>query len=422
MNPCREGAKATADDFTGGAKEVGGEMAGFFTTPVAGGILVKVLYLITMLAAVVSFVAAVADVAGTWGLPITSIEMVQELELEMPDIFVCYPATFVESINNEEIKEAYYGVYDIKGKECMGMASAKTLGEAGNPSGCFLETMKASSDMELKYRDPNSEPAVVKTAKVKKGERAAKLAASLPAKGEHKAFCFEYAMDGKKVQHDDKSLQYFFWDLVVDFAKGNAGAEQTHAFLYFTAPGGEPDAAAGHFFPALGMITQAEISLTMVRDQTKLTYEEAGMQVEAEYQPRYSITTTSLPDSMAHSYYDGRNNAHDNSFTMVGIFKFSSFVVNYVVIRTKTPGEIWTDIGALWGGAALIMTLFFTSSGFVRSKDQKELMVFRFQSAKSKKAALAATKGGAVVKETETEMLMRRMDALEAQLGGGSKV
>jgi len=135
---------------------------------------------------------------------------------------------------------------------------------------------------------------------------------------------------------------------------------------------------------------------------------------------RYSITTTSLPDSMAHSYYDRSSgiNSNDASFTMVGIFKFSSFVVNYVIIRTKTPGEIWTDIGALWGGAILIMTLFFVPSGFVRNKDQKELMVFRFQGTAGKKAALAATKGGVAQKETETEQLLRRVAALEAQLGG----
>ena len=45
-------------------------------------------------------------------------------------------------------------------------------------------------------------------------------------------------------------------------------------------------------------------------------------------------------------------------------------------IRYKTFSEIWAEVGALWAGAAIFMTLFFTQSGTTDVKSKKPMMVF----------------------------------------------
>ena len=45
-------------------------------------------------------------------------------------------------------------------------------------------------------------------------------------------------------------------------------------------------------------------------------------------------------------------------------------------IRYKTFSEIWAEVGALWAGAAIFMSLFFTQSGTTDVKTKKPMMVF----------------------------------------------
>ena len=47
-----------------------------------------------------------------------------------------------------------------------------------------------------------------------------------------------------------------------------------------------------------------------------------------------------------------------------------------VHVRYKTVSEIWAEIGALWAGAMIIMSLFFTQSGTTDVKSKKPMMVF----------------------------------------------
>ena len=47
-----------------------------------------------------------------------------------------------------------------------------------------------------------------------------------------------------------------------------------------------------------------------------------------------------------------------------------------VHVRYKTLSEIWAEIGALWAGAMIIMSLFFTPSGTTDVKTKKPMMVF----------------------------------------------
>merc|ERR1711865_397000 len=47
-----------------------------------------------------------------------------------------------------------------------------------------------------------------------------------------------------------------------------------------------------------------------------------------------------------------------------------------VHVRYKTFSEIWADIGALWAGAMIFMSLFFTQSGTTDVKTKKPMMVF----------------------------------------------
>jgi hypothetical protein len=45
-------------------------------------------------------------------------------------------------------------------------------------------------------------------------------------------------------------------------------------------------------------------------------------------------------------------------------------------IRYKTFSEIWAEVGALWAGAMIFMSLFFTQSGTTDVKSKKPMMVF----------------------------------------------
>ena len=47
-----------------------------------------------------------------------------------------------------------------------------------------------------------------------------------------------------------------------------------------------------------------------------------------------------------------------------------------VHVRYKTFSEIWAEIGALWAGAMIFMSLFFTQSGTTDVKTKKPMMVF----------------------------------------------
>ena len=47
-----------------------------------------------------------------------------------------------------------------------------------------------------------------------------------------------------------------------------------------------------------------------------------------------------------------------------------------VHVRYKTVSEIWAEIGALWAGAMIFMSLFFTQSGTTDVKTKKPMMVF----------------------------------------------
>ena len=47
-----------------------------------------------------------------------------------------------------------------------------------------------------------------------------------------------------------------------------------------------------------------------------------------------------------------------------------------VHVRYRTISEIWAEIGALWAGAMIIMSLFFTQSGTTDVKSKKPMMVF----------------------------------------------
>ena len=47
-----------------------------------------------------------------------------------------------------------------------------------------------------------------------------------------------------------------------------------------------------------------------------------------------------------------------------------------VHVRYKTVSEIWAEIGALWAGAMIFMSLFFTQSGTTDVKSKKPMMVF----------------------------------------------
>ena len=194
---------------------------------------------------------------------------------------------------------------------------------------------------------------------------------------------------------------FFAWDFKPDFAKIKEDADSAAKFgqimekgqfatLYLVEAGGEvvkdnKATVEGILFPAFGTISLASMEADQVKNEL------AG---DTKFHWHYRASVTNFADRASHYFKSGNDTYVDDSWTMASVFKIYSFTVNQIHIRAITFGEIWTQIGGLWGGAILVMSLVFTGSGYVRNHDQKELLVFRYQSAKKKKEALKMVASG----------------------------
>ena len=84
-----------------------GEMMDFFTTPVAGDKMIKIVYALTMLTCVALFLSALATAAPTWAEPITSVTLVQADSIPFPDIYMCYDSEFASLFGDKVLAAKY---------------------------------------------------------------------------------------------------------------------------------------------------------------------------------------------------------------------------------------------------------------------------------------------------------------------------
>jgi len=238
-------------------------------------------------------------------------------------------------------------------------------------------------------------------------------------------FCYAYPANGATIGSAESGTHTFFaWDFKPLFANikgdgakfGQIMEKGQFTTLYLVEAGGEvvkdnKATVEGVIFPAFGTISLASMEADQVKNEL------AG---DTKFHWHYRASVTTFADRASHYFKSGNDTYVDDSWTMASVFKIYSFTVNQIHIRAITFGEIWTQIGGLWGGAILVMSLVFTGSGYVRNHDQKELLVFRYQSAKKKKEALKMVASGVSKKvedeETEKQEMKDRIAKLEAQI------
>jgi len=232
--------------------------------------------------------------------------------------------------------------------------------------------------------------------------------------------CYEWSA-GTKMKMSETQLPYFMFSFVPKWTSTTMSSKFSdvmghgqHTALYLVEQGMDVVDADGkvnvtaQFFPALGAITEAGITVDFIKDTTTT----GGRTPDTAFHPIYHVRATTVSDKATHYYKNGASEFTEQQFDMIAVFNIKSFVSNKITIRDITFGEVWGQIGGAWGGAALVMALFFTASGSIRSSDSKELMVFRWYSTANKKAAIA--KAGGQQKMSAEEKLLKRVEELEA--------
>ena len=404
-----------------------GEMMDFFTTPVAGDKMIKIVYALTMLTCVALFLSALATAAPTWAEPITSVTLVQADSIPFPDIYMCYDSEFA-SLFGDGFVAAKYVTKTLNDKHCQGMTSLPSLTQLNDEKSqkCFIEKTEVSKKIDggLPTVDQTNTERKIETVENAKAKQLAALTPKVTGTTTD-PFCYAYPANGATIGSAESGTHTFFaWDFKPLFAKikgdgakfGQIMEKGQFATLYLVEAGGEvvkdnKATVEGVMFPAFGTISLASMEADQVKNEL------AG---DTKFHWHYRASVTNFADRASHYFKSGNDTYVDDSWTMASVFKIYSFTVNQIHIRAITFGEIWTQIGGLWGGAILVMSLVFTGSGYVRNHDQKELLVFRYQSAKKKKEALKMVASGVSKKvedeETEKQEMKDRIAKLEAQI------
>ena len=335
----------------------------------------------------------------------------------------------------------------VDGKLCEGMPSRPSLSELAGPPGCLYPKVEVAAKDNTKIPVPfelwtEDYTGTAHKLNLLENAKAKQLVDLLPdatevvtkadgSKEPATPLCYAFPAQGTKITTEKPGeMGYIHWDFEVNFAKVEEYADKNGAYDYLNRQGqfttayiveagsdvvkdGKP-VVDPFFLPGKGAI--AVVSLTAQKVKNEL----AG---DTDYHWYYTPTVTSVNDASGHYFEHNGNTYTDRSYLMMSVFKIHSFTVNNIHIRRITFGEVWGAIGGMWGGAVLVMTLLFTQSGYVRKKDQKELMVFRFQSTKAKKEALKKA-GGANKDEEEAakkQALLDRLAELEKKVAALTK-
>jgi len=402
-----------------------GEMTEFLRAPVAGDRMIKILYALVMLACIGLFFFALATAAPTWAEPITSVQQIQVDSIPFPDVYMCYPHPFAALFADGFLDAEFVSGVSAQ-KPCTGLTAIPSLAQLGDPASqtCFMEKTETSGEFSISTVNPDKTKGTFTTIVNAKAKQLADLMPKIAGENtDIGPVCYAYPGNGKTIDDAGKHV-YFAWSFTprfddIDSKPGGSFSKIMEsgqsALLYLFPPGSEvvrddKPIVEGTMFPAFGTISLASMEADKVKNEL------AG---DKEYSWHYRPIVTSLLDSAGHFFQRGTKTYSDDSWTFASVFKIHSFTVTQIHIRAITFGEIWTQIGGLWGGSIFIMSLIFTTSGFVRNSDQRELLVFRYQSAKSKKEAIQNVGGvSKKVEDTQAEIMemKTRMEELEGKI------
>ena len=203
--------------------------------------------------------------------------------------------------------------------------------------------------------------------------------------------------------------------------------ENSFPFLeaYLTEPGVDPVDSKGEVnasqvvFVGFGALSLAQLEMRQIKDETKgdeaFKVRRAKLHMPGpEARPRPSPVTISSPHNpacrgertcclhRAQTYYlstmwnrpilddradSGKATINTNEAN-IG-FWFTSFVVQKITIRNKTFGEIYAEIGGIWGASFALLAILFAKSG-THDKQGKEAYIFKFYLPSKKKQVVKA--------------------------------
>jgi hypothetical protein len=126
--------------------------------------------------------------------------------------------------------------------------------------------------------------------------------------------------------------------------------------------------------PFINTFTKVDLTPVFFKDETLGTKSMLDKKLMTYFAEEFEQTGYfSHPDNI--KFDTNTNNLNDAWAENYIALTFRHFT-RRVHVRYKTVSEIWAEIGALWAGAMIFMSLFFTQSGTTDVKSKKPMMVF----------------------------------------------
>lgn len=153
---------------------------------------------------------------------------------------------------------------------------------------------------------------------------------------------------------------------------------------YLAEPGVDPVDSNGVvnasqiIFAGFGVTSLAQLEMRQIKDETK---------GDKAFKTYYLASMWNRPETEKVVGSDGYAKLNQNQMVMG--FWFTSFLVQKITIRNKNFGEIYAEIGGIWGASLAVLALLFVKSG-TRNKKGKEAYIFKYYPGSVKKQVLNA--------------------------------
>merc|ERR1711871_224537 len=411
------------------------------TQPVAGPMVIKLIYNLLLLAVFILFISLLAEAAPTWNTPIVEVKAKFMKELEYPDMYFCIPPLGMSSIIEEKLEFSLMGLAKPKAdvsaqKLCRGFSemtrirvsltmdkdyidcqSSVGISDArAVEAGAIYTNEKTPSDMaQFGFKEAKK---IEGGSPFKVDDVAVNLADSMgtykdpddDSAEEVKAFCFSYINNNVTAKYDSNNVL-----MNVNALKLNSATAEDLLYMnaYFVPKGELPYKKVGEkyvatatsvLWPLKNSLTQAQLTTEVIQDTSRANARvpEEDRVYSALPKTQYKLSVNAQPTRLTVYGEDlGQNNKLQYVSSVVfgaNSVRFGSLVQQNILIRDKTTAEIMAEVGGLWAGAALWITLLFKSSGYTtkgvpedaEDRDGKPLMVARFLPGSVTKNHLAA--------------------------------
>lgn len=243
---------------------------------------------------------------------------------------------------------------------------------------------------------------------------------------------------GTKDSKVQKASERGRYKMMMQAYQSPAGGSAPFFEAYLAEPGVDPVDSNGVvnasqiMFPGFGVSSLAQLEMRQIKDETKgdkffKTYYLASMwnrpdtsrgstsaatELDPTPSPSPSVTFDTERQMEGDDGYVKLNTNH-----MVMGFWFTSFLVQKVTIRNKNFGEVYAELGGIWGASIALLAILksgiFTKSG-KRNKKGKEAYIFKYYPGSKKKQVLNAFTAANDVPYTAAEGLELKTSRMKA--------